>query len=736
MMLILKKLKNILLYDIINNAYKLLIILISFIFVIYNFNFISLIFILFIIYLYFKKNLRLLIYSIIIFLLILIQILIYHINYNLTIDRYKNNNQINNTYKVNNVSFKENYQLILLKDRNFYLNLYLYDDKINYNIIPGSIVYIKGIIEIPSKNYLEYTFSYFNYLKENKIIGIIKQENIKIIENTFSINIIAYNIKKYYDNNFSISSSSYLKALIIGDKTSLDSSLKDNINKIGISHLFVVSGLHVSIFVIIISKLTNLMHIKEKYSDIITIIILFIYLFITNILISVFRVFLSQILKFLNKDKQINTFNLFSINVIISMIIFPNKILSYSFILTYLISGVIILSKKILEEKSKFIQSLLISIISIFITLPIIININGEINLLSIIYNIFYIPFVSYLIIPLSLIVSILPFLKTIYEVIINLFNSSINYLGSLNSGIIIFPMFSFFFILIYYFILYLVLYYFELKNTKRTMYCILVFIIFLFIYQNKIIFNLDKEINFLNLEIGDATFIKYPANTCNIIIDTGENEEILLYLKKRGIKRIDYLIISHGDSDHNYMLKDLIKTFNVKNVIISSYDNISLRYLNETKKRVNLIKIKGYNEIKTKYFNLTLYNPLVNNQDINDNSLVFKLDLNDLSILFTGDASINIEKDIIKKYNNINVDILKVAHHGSNTSSSVEFLNSIKFKLAVAMNGYNNTYGFPHKNVINRFSNKILLNTIDEGTIKFKKKIYQKHYIFKSYKI
>ena len=734
MMSILKKLENISLSKYLNKTYQVLILLVLSIILFYNFNIIFLLFYLFILILFIKRAFYITIVSLSILIVIILFILCNNYQYEKRYNLYQKENEISNiVYLVNSVTFKNNYQLLLLKKDYFFYQIYLYDSDIDKNILPGSVIKISGNIEVTPNVSLKHSFSYYDYLKSNKIIGKINITNYQIIQKKFHINLLSYKINEYFNNNYSINTSIYLKALLIGDKTSMDSSIEDDINKIGISHLFVVSGLHVSIFVLIISSICKVFKLKESITNKIIIIILFLYLLITNVLISVFRVFLAQIFKFLNKDKQINTFNLFSINLIIAMILFPNIINSYSFILTYLISGMILLSKEILKNKSKITQGLLISIVSTLSTLPIIINISSQLNFLSIIYNLFYIPLMSYFILPLSIIIIVFPFLNNLYNIIIELFNSLVSINSNINLGIIIFPKFNALMILIYYFIFYSILCFIENKNIIKLSKTLLLFILILFVYQNKQFFNLNKEINFLNLSIGDSTLIKYPNNTCNILIDTGENEEILLYLKKEGIKRIDYLIISHGDSDHNFMMKDIINELRVKNVIISIYDNISLSYIKQISKKVNLIQLKAYNELITKHFNLILLNPINNNQNINDNSLTFILNLQDITILFTGDISKNIEEELIKNFK-IDVDILKVAHHGSATSSSKKFLDNIKFKIAVSMNGYNNKYGFPNKYTLNNFKNKILLNTIDYGTVSFKKHLFSKKYKYKSF--
>ena len=112
---------------------------------------------------------------------------------------------------------------------------------------------------------------------------------------------------------------------------------------------------------------------------------------------------------------------------------------------------------------------------------------------------------------------------------------------------------------------------------------------------------------------------------------------------------------------------------------------------------------------------------PSFDQKDVNNNSLVIYSIIFNQRILFTGDIEKKAEEELVRNVNKIKVDILKVAHHGSNTSTHELFLKSVRFKIAVAMNGYNNQFGFPTKAVIDRIKNipnTIFYNTIYTGTI------------------
>ena len=682
-----------------------------------------------------KHNIKLFFIYIVIIIIIAINLFINNLKYQHQLEYFENHNYIiEDISLVVHVSLIDNYQKIKIKYQSFYYYCYLFDEDRLENIKPGTVIKIKGTLELPKAEELTGGFNYQKYLYYEKIIGIINLSQIKVIKNIIHYNLINFYISRYYDKFFDSLSSSYLKALLLGDKSALETDLKDSINSIGISHLFVVSGLHVSIIVLIIASICSKFKVNKIMEQVLTIIILFIYLVITSFLISVIRVFLGQILKFLNKDNKILTFNLFCINIIIAMILFPLKVFSLSFILTYLISGTIILSKQILKNKKNIVQMFLISIISTLITLPLILSISGSINILSIIYNLFYIPIVTYLILPSSIIVSFLPFLNIIYRYLIICFNFLINVNSKIIFGKIIFHSFNTVSILIYYFLLYLLLNKYELKKLTNNKKLAVVFLIFLLILKNINMFIFNFEISFLNIGLGDSTLIMYPNNSLNILVDTGEESEILTYLKKRGICRLDYLIISHGDSDHNAQLKNIVEEISVRNIIISRYDEITKNEINKLYIKPNVIVIKNTGIYKLNDAVINVLGPMKNYGNTNDNSLVFIMHINNFKILFTGDISSVVEKELLSKYQ-INVDIFKIAHHGSKYSSCSEFINGIIFKYAVAMNGYDNQFGFPNKEIIERFSGKILLNTNDFKTITFKKGLFDKTFYLKSKK-
>lgn len=205
-------------------------------------------------------------------------------------------------------------------------------------------------------------------------------------------------------------------------------------------------------------------------------------------------------------------------------------------------------------------------------------------------------------------------------------------------------------------------------------------------------------HVSFIDVGQGDSILIKYPLNTCNILIDTGSAynyHKLKKYLFKQGIYEIDYLIITHNDSDHNGNLASLENDFYVKEVIEEGKDII-------------------VKKSKLKYCYLGEFD------NDNDNSLVYMMDINGYKILFTGDISKNVEKLFINKYSPIDIDILKVSHHGSYTATSKYFLaNTLPEYAVISTSGQ---YGHPAKAVINNLHD-LLVNyyiTKDAGDIEF----------------
>ena len=179
--------------------------------------------------------------------------------------------------------------------------------------------------------------------------------------------------------------------------------------------------------------------------------------------------------------------------------------------------------------------------------------------------------------------------------------------------------------------------------------------------------------------------------------------------------------ISPHGDFDHMGEAINLVENFKVEKVIFNCGE------FNELEKEL----IKALDKKKIPYYSCVeelniddnkLY--FLNNGDYgndNDNSNVIYTELNNYKFLFMGDAEIDVEEDLIDKYNLQDIDVLKVGHHGSRTSSSEEFIDEVNPKYSIISVGKNNRYGHPNKEVLNNLENSKTYRTDQDGSIIFK---------------
>ena len=185
-------------------------------------------------------------------------------------------------------------------------------------------------------------------------------------------------------------------------------------------------------------------------------------------------------------------------------------------------------------------------------------------------------------------------------------------------------------------------------------------------------------------------------------------------------------LMSPHGDFDHMGESINLVNNFKVDNVIFNCGEFNELE--KELIKVLDKKKIKYYSCIKELNIdNNKLYFLQTKEYDNeNDNSSVIYFNYNNYKFLFMGDAGVEKEKDILNKYNISGIDVLKIGHHGSKTSSSKEFINEINLNYSIISVGKNNRYGHSNKEVLNNLSDSKIYRTDQDGSIMFKIKNYK----------
>ena len=614
---------------------------------------------------------------------------------------------------VTKYEVKEDKITIEIKDKEKLLITYKYQDKEFNNLSYGDKIKVKGTLITPSKNTNQNTFNYQKYLYYKKIYYLVEATSINKIANN---NNYLYTIKNtLYQKIDKLKSSNYIKTLLFCDNT-LSKEIKESYRINGISHLFSVSGMHINFFVSIIYLYLNKITYNKRIKYLITNIFIITYLILfpsSSLLRSAVMSILYSI-NYLLKLK-IKKIDILLLTLGVSLLINPFIIYDLGYIYSYTITFFLVLSSSTLKKKNKISKIIYISLLSFLVSIPITIYNSFEINIISILLNIILVPIISIIILPLTILTYIFPILDSILYLFTNTLETISLFISKINITKIIFPKPSLLIIVLYY-IIFLLSY-----QNKKYFYLNIILLIIIYISPY-----LNSNFEVVMFEVGEADchLIKYPYNKNTILIDTGKNEykiknEVIPYLKSIGIKKIDYLIITHGDEDHIGGSITLINNFQVKNVILNKGTFTDLE--KELIKNLNKKKIPYQINInKINLSNHTIYllnNTKYNNE--NDNSIITYFTYQKYKFLYMGDASITTEDNLLENYNLNNISILKVGHHGSNTSSSKDFISQINSSISLISVGKNNIYHHPNKEVINNLSKSRIYRTDINNMVK-----------------
>lgn len=594
----------------------------------------------------------------------------------------------------------------------------------------GSSVIVKGKLVSPKNNTVPYLFNYKKYLYNKRVYYTLKIDSIKILnENSNPFIKLKNRVIKHVN---SYKDSTYLYAFILGKTELISDEVLTSYRENGISHLFALSGLHVSIFSSILLFILKKLRFKEILNYVLIFIFLLLFSFITGFSPSILRATLLFFLLSINKVFYLNirTLDILYLVFIILVIINPFIIYNLSFILSFTAAFFLIFSSDLLKGKNYFVSLFKVSLLSYFASLPLSIYYFGYTNLLGTILNLVFVPLVSFVVFPLTLLTFIISKFYSILNITTNLLES-LSLLFNKFKIIIYFPRINLIFVFIYLSILML---YIKFKK-KICLYLIIVLLIF---FKIRPYMDNNTYIYYIDVGQGDSILVVTQHLNKTILIDTGgivsfnENyksnivkNKTIPFFRRIGINKVDYLFLTHGDYDHAGEANELLSNFCVKKVFINKGN------INNIEKKINnkeVLRLKNFviDNIKVNSLN----NNVFNNE--NDDSTILLFNIYDYKFLFMGDASIKTEEYLLNNYILPNVDILKVGHHGSYTSTSTDFINVIKPKYSVISVGENNMYKHPNKSVLDILDNTKLFRTDVDGTIEVK--ISKKRYKIKTY--
>lgn len=633
--------------------------------------------------------------------------------------------------RVESISLNGNKLSLIVKNKEKVKAIYYLTKKDEIHLIKqihlGDKLRLEGEFSFPLTNKDEYSFDYERYLKTKKIYCLFKIEKLSVISSSKNIFL---HIKEFVINRCK---DKYLKVFILGDKGSLNSSIVRTYQDLGISHLFAISGMHVSLLSTMLLKLLEGFKIKEDNRLKIVSSILIFYLFLTTFSVSILRAVLFFICFSLNKIyyTYIDSKNIFLFVAALSLFINPFYIYDVAFIYSYSISFSLIVMANFINSFKSYFKSLFVtSIISFLVGIPTSLYFFNQLNFLSIIYNLFYVPFISYIVFPLALISFLVPQVLKVFKLSVSFLEFTASTLSKITFSKLIFCSCNLLIYFIYIILIICILKWISSSN-KRV---VLIFILLLvFHYFIPTLF--DKNY-LMMIDVGQGDSILIHSKGKNMLIDTGgietyQNKSFksnndskvvvnttIPLLKKLGISKIDYLILTHGDFDHAGETINLIRNFKVDKIYLNQgkFNSLEKKIIMNHKKT---FQIAENDLIKLGRISLISLNKAFD--DENDSSTILLMYYKNLKILLMGDASTKSEKYLLDTYTLGHIDILKLGHHGSKTSTGEDLLKEISPSLGLISCGKDNKFNHPHKVTIDKLKKYKInyLRTDIEGSIK-----------------
>lgn len=627
------------------------------------------------------------------------------------------NNKKRNFYKANIISIdnkeiKENYGITFSSENNY--------DKFDIVKLKSYIYksYDDSFLSESHRTSKRLVF-FTNNIEEECKIG---EKSRPFIRKVDKFKDVIYNrIDSLYDKESSI----ILKGIILGDISDIDDSLYFNIKRTGLSHLFAASGFNLSVFVGFVLFLLSLFNAKRKTKSFIGIFVVIFFSALSGFSPSILRAGFMYIVLLLSMifDEKTDTLNSLGVAVLILYLLNPLICINISFLLSVsAILGIVIISEplnhyssKMIKIKNSVIRKLLIAALQMLLvglgacvaTTPVLLMFFKNISLLSPVTSILFIYPVQFIFI--GGIISILipyPLSKLVNFVIKELIHL-INFISSLNIGTINFnPFFTTICLTICLSIMILCVIKPKKKTIKKTASLLLcTFILLIFLVTSLLSIN-RLSLSFIDVGQGDSILLKY--NGQNILFDAGGTKSYQNITDTLNDTTIDYIVVSHYHKDHINYIDDLQQIVKVKTIIAPPAENEKEEeILNNFKKYSDVIIASNDVTMENEdlCINIFTHHAVFEDGNANDGSLISLIKYKDFSALITGDLEYNGERNFLNEYcgKNLDVDVLKVGHHGSNTSSSKPFLNKVKPEVSVISVGKNNQYNHPEQPLLER---------------------------------
>jgi competence protein ComEC len=608
--------------------------------------------------------------------------------------------RIDGNVKVLEVIDQEFYDVLIIRYQQIKFKLSASPDLYH----EGDILYVKGEIKSFKSMTIPHGFDLNTYHLSQNIKGYVEDDEVRIIDHEPSL----FHLRSLMEDQMNDHQSSlYLKAFILGEKAFSD---EENalFGSLGILYLFSISGMHIYMFLLMMRKIFFYLSLSKKTQDTLTLLIYLVFFYLNGFSFGVFRLLLMFIFKWINQKYELELTRLDGIQItfFLLMIINIHYIFHQGVLITYLILNMLYLTEFLYQGQKGYLKKLMMSTLIFFVILPF----SNQVSLLMLItLPIFIFLFTGPLFIG-ALLVLLIPELDVLYYQGIVLFESMLSWMNQKNVGIHL-PSMDSYMVLVYFLLFVYVLRSRSLLSVMKRSLILGIVLCSPFI---KFIHPTETYVFFLDVGQGDSIYIE--NKTCKLMIDSYHHTAS--FLKNRGVYTLDYLILTHSDEDHIKESMDIIDQIQVNHLVLSAFIDDYPSYA------ISKLLMKAGDHLTCGNLELNFLSPLRFYENRNLNSLVFQIEINQKIFLFTGDIEEEVEIDLVNRYGSLlKSDVLKVAHHGSITSTSKAFIEHVNPEIAVISVGYENKFKFPSETVLQRLREKnvILYRTDLQGTILFK---------------
>ncbi len=647
-------------------------------------------------------------------------------------------------------------QILYLKNNSTNDSKIMVYDKQHRDISIGQTVTLRGKTGSFQKARNPGNFDQLRYYAQQNIYGVIWCEDILKIEgeeNCFKESL--YQLKIQCKANIcqimGDKNGAILSAMLLGDKNNIDADVKEVYQKNGIGHILAISGLHISFLGLGVYHMIRKTGLGYVGSGLLAGILLSIYILMIGYSVSAVRAFIMLLFR-IGADVSGRVYDgltALCVAATVTVGMQPQAFVDAGFLLSYgAILGIMFVlpaMERMFRVRWKIITGCYASMAVNIILFPIILFFYYEFSVYSIFTNLLVIPLMS-VVIGLGMLGSIGSFFSwsigklflNVCNVVLDLFELITRTSSKLPFSRAVVGQPDLWKLIFYYLVLFVLLVgVFHCKKRKgirrmRWIFCgSFVLLIFLMAYKPRG----DLSITMLDVGQGDSTFLRGPEGN-TYLIDGGSSDvsqvakyRLEPFLKSQGVGELDYVFVTHGDTDHYNGIAEMLERQDVgvklKHLVFpcnwkQDEDLVSLAQLGQ-KQGVAVLVMQANERIQEGELQILCIQPTLQDGNLKGNggSLVLEVHYREISLLCTGDVELEGEAILTQRIQG-SFTILKVAHHGSKSSSTEKFLEVVRPKIALISAGEDNAYGHPHEETLMRLLDRgcKIFTTIKNGAI------------------